>query len=238
LERKKAMTHWIRLFAMAVIVTTSLFSSAVEATEPTLEWIRQFGTSEYDSNGDVLADGLGNVYISGYTTGSLEGTNAGGHDAYISKYDASGTREWIRQFGTSEPDGSGGVSADGLGNVYISGRTWGSLGGANAGLYDAFVAKFTDLPDPLLGDVNLDGEVNGLDVDPFVEVLLSSSYQPEADMNEDQVVNGLDVDPFVAVVLGTGAGLTPVPEPSTIVLAVMALLGAVGYVLRRKNRDA
>jgi hypothetical protein len=76
----------------------------------------------------------------------------------------------------------------------------------------------------LLGDVNLDGEVNGLDVDPFVDVLLSGPYQPEADMNEDQVVNGLDVDPFVDAVVG---GVQQIPEPSALLLCILAL-GVVG----------
>ncbi len=75
--------------------------------------------------------------------------------------------------------------------------------------------------EPALGDVNLDGEINGLDVDPFVAVLLNGPYQPEADMNDDQVVNGLDVDPFVAAVVGSGT--QPVPEPSTLLFAVVAL---------------
>ena len=90
----------------------------------------------------VSADGLGNVYISGYTDGSLGGPNAGGDDAFVSKYDAAGTLQWTRQLGTSSSDHSYGVSADGLGNVYISGHTGGSLGGPNAGSYDAFVSKY------------------------------------------------------------------------------------------------
>ena len=67
----------------------------------------------------------------------------------------------------------------------------------------------------LLGDVNLDGAVNGLDVDPFVDRLLNGPYQDEADMNEDGSVNGLDVDPFVAAVVG---GVESVPEPSSLLL--------------------
>ena len=92
------------------------------------------------------------------------------------------------------------------------------------------IAAAVVVPEPptiILGDVNLDGEVNGLDVDPFVEVLLSGPYQLEADMNEDQVVNGLDVDPFVAAVVG--GGTTAVPEPSTFVLALLALGMAGGW---------
>lgn len=42
------------------------------------------------------------------------------------------------------------MSADGLGNVYISGWTLGSLGGPSAGSYEAFVVKIVDsvVPEP------------------------------------------------------------------------------------------
>ncbi len=107
-----------------------------------LQWTRQLGTISFEESLGVSADGLGNVYISGDTLGSLGGTNAGGYDAFISKYDAGGELQWTRQFGTSESDASFGVSADGLGNVYISGDTLGSLGGTNAGASDAFISKY------------------------------------------------------------------------------------------------
>jgi hypothetical protein len=54
----------------------------------------------------------------------------------------------------------------------------------------------------LPGDVNGDGVVNGLDVDPFVDLLLGGSYLAAADMNGDGLVNGLDVSPFVTAVVG------------------------------------
>jgi hypothetical protein len=82
----------------------------------------------------------------------------------------------------------------------------------------------------LRGDVNRDTVVNGLDVDPFVDVLLNGPFQAEADMNTDGVVNGLDVDPFVAAVVG--GGLHAVPEPSTLVLLSLAPL--VGLAWRRR----
>ena len=88
------------------------------------------------------------------------------------------------------------------------------------GLIRDIALDLREIPEPMVGDVNLDGVVNGLDVDPFVEALLSGSYQPEADMNEDQVVNGLDVDPFVAAVVD---GTQPVPEPSTLVFVIVTL---------------
>jgi sugar lactone lactonase YvrE len=84
---------------------------------------------------------------------------------------------------------------------------------------------------PVLGDLNLDGDVNGLDVDPFVDVLLSGPFQVEADMNKDGEVNGLDVDPFVAAVVG-GAQMA-VPEPQTLLLALVAGLTLLGARRRR-----
>lgn len=108
----------------------------------TLAWTRQLGTNNADESRSVSADGLGNVYISGLTNGNLEGSNAGGSDAFISKYDAAGTLAWTRQLGTSGYDASHGVSADVLGNVYISGTTEGTLGDSSAGSYDAFLSKY------------------------------------------------------------------------------------------------
>lgn len=55
----------------------------------------------------------------------------------------------------------------------------------------------TYLNDVLLGDVNLDGHVDLLDVSPFVALLTGGSYLQEADMNQDGIVSLLDVSLFV-----------------------------------------
>ena len=59
-----------------------------------------------------------------------------------------------------------------------------------------------DLATVLLGDVNLDGAVNLLDVGPFVARVSSGTYQTEADTNQDGQVNLLDVAPFIAILGG------------------------------------
>ncbi|GAF83829.1 unnamed protein product [marine sediment metagenome] len=125
---------------VACVSLVLCFASPVSAE--TLGWIRQLGSGEFDRSLGVSADGLGYVYITGYTFGNLVGTNAGRDDAFFAKYDTSGILQWTQQPGTSEIDRNNGVSADGLGNVYISGRTAGSLGGPNSGDRDAFIAKF------------------------------------------------------------------------------------------------
>lgn len=54
----------------------------------------------------------------------------------------------------------------------------------------------------VLGDMNYDGEVNDLDVDPFVHAVINDPFNVRGDMNGDGVVTGLDVDPFVAALVG------------------------------------
>ena len=55
----------------------------------------------------------------------------------------------------------------------------------------------------LIGDINLDGVVGLLDIDPFVKLLSNSEFQVEADINGDGAVDLLDVHPFVGL-LGDG----------------------------------
>ena len=52
------------------------------------------------------------------------------------------------------------------------------------------------------GDVNLDGTVNLLDVEDFVDRIGSGEFQQEADINRDGLVNLLDVNPFIALLSG------------------------------------
>ena len=57
---------------------------------------------------------------------------------------------------------------------------------------------------PLLGDVNLDGQVDFLDIGAFVDVLLDSGqFQVEADINQDGVVNFLDIGGFVSILIAS-----------------------------------
>ena len=107
-----------------------------------LGWVRQLGSPGNDRAESVATDGSGNVYISGFTDGNLGGANAGGLDAFLVKYNSAGNLLWTRQFGTTAQETGGSVKVDGSGNAYVAGRTYGSLGGANAGGEDAFLVKY------------------------------------------------------------------------------------------------
>ena len=58
-------------------------------------------------------------------------------------------------------------------------------------------------PIVLFGDVNQDGFVNLLDVQPFVDLISTGGFAQEADLNQDGAVNLLDVNPFIAVLSGS-----------------------------------
>jgi hypothetical protein len=105
-------------------------------------WTKQIGTASDDRSWSVAVDKAGNSYISGDTNGSLEGTNAGAYDAFLIKFDPSGTELWTRQIGSSGNDPSQSVAVDATGNVFISGFTSGNLGGPSAGSEDAYLTKF------------------------------------------------------------------------------------------------
>jgi len=63
--------------------------------------------------------------------------------------------------------------------------------------------NFSIIADALLGDCNLDGVVNFLDISPFIELLFSGAYLEEADINQDGDVNFLDISPFIDVLFTT-----------------------------------
>ena len=74
-----------------------------------------------------------------------------------------------------------------------------------------------------IGDMNQDGTIDGLDVDPFVVALLDGENLL-ADINGDLEVNGLDVGPFVAMIVGHG--VAAIPEPSTLALLLVGIVAA------------
>ena len=49
----------------------------------------------------------------------------------------------------------------------------------------------------LMGDCNLDGVVNFLDITPFIGILSGDPYLPEADFVDDGVISFLDIAPFI-----------------------------------------
>ena len=84
-----------------------------------------------------------NIYITGYTTGSLDGnTHIGGSDIFIMKIDSSGNKIWTKQWGSDFNERGLDITTD-SNNIYVTGYTNSSLdGNTNAGDFDIFLTKY------------------------------------------------------------------------------------------------
>jgi hypothetical protein len=84
-------------------------------------WIRQIGSSAYDSTRALASDGAGGAYAAGVTFGSLNGPNVNGQDPWVAHYDTAGTLLWLDQpglLGTGVPNAA---AADGVGGLFVAG---------------------------------------------------------------------------------------------------------------------
>lgn len=129
----------------------------------TLTGSRDFFVTKYDPRGvklftrqlgavgaatagnEVATDPSGDVFVTGATTGGLDGNaRTGLHDYFVTKYDPRGVKLFTRQLGVAGREAYGnGVATDAIGDVFVAGSTSGGLdGNAQTGVYDFFVAKF------------------------------------------------------------------------------------------------
>jgi hypothetical protein len=107
-------------------------------------WTKQWGSAADDEARGIVTDSSSNIYVTGATKGNIDGQlNAGGTDAFLTKYDATGTRQWTRLIGTSGTDWGQAVDVDSAGNIYVTGSVSGSFAGKtyNGGT-DVFLAQY------------------------------------------------------------------------------------------------
>lgn len=134
-----------------MVLCMIFFTAIPAAAEPVYQsiWTRLAGTPYEDDAWDLAIDGSGFIYLAGKTAGGIDGNfNSGGDDIVLMKYDQAGSRMWTKQIGSPSNDEAFGVAVDYSGNIYVSGRTQGSLGGVNAGGVDIFLMKLA--PDGMI----------------------------------------------------------------------------------------
>ena len=124
-----------------------------------LLWARNLGGTGLDQGGGIVVDNGGNVYTTGFFSGTADFdpgagtqnlTSAGDWDVFVSKLDANGNFLWAKRFGGSGTEQGFGVALDASGNVYTTGEFSGTADfdpGAgtqnltSAGEGDVFVSK-------------------------------------------------------------------------------------------------
>ncbi len=106
-------------------------------------WIRQYGTSAADVANALTVDAAGQIWVTGYTAGSLGAPNAGSSDIFLSRLSPSGTVDFSRQRGGSSSDVGRGVAVAGNGTIFISGVTGSTLDGTvPMDAYDNYAMRY------------------------------------------------------------------------------------------------
>ena len=107
------------------------------------QWERQLGSSIDVNSVGTSPDGS-SVYIAGVAFEDLDGQiNSGESDAFLSKYNSDGSREWTRLLGTTAPDRASSVSAAADGSIYLAGATRGDFDEqTRSRAADAFLSKY------------------------------------------------------------------------------------------------
>ena len=138
-------------------------------TSGTVQWAMSIGGTSSDYGQAIATDSAGNVYVTGYysgsvTIGSTTLNSAGSTDAFVAKYNTSGTVQWAMSIGGTSPDYGYGIATDSGGNVYVTGyyrgsvtigsTTLNSVGGSN----DTFVVKYSP---PIALHINKSVDVTG-----------------------------------------------------------------------------
>jgi hypothetical protein len=122
-----------------------------------ITWKRMIGSSAQgafktsgfnlqDVPAGVVTDPSGNIYVSGTVGGVwVDGSNSGNQNAFLIKFNSSGSIVWSRVLGGAGDDGVTGMAINGT-NIYLTGYACGNglnfAGNTIRGACDVFVTKY------------------------------------------------------------------------------------------------
>jgi Big-like domain-containing protein/beta-propeller repeat-containing protein len=212
------------------------FVTKINADGSAMVYSTFLGGSDYDFGQSIAVDSAGNAYVTGLTyssdfpitAGAFQSVCNGGSgcgtygDAFVTKINASGSDLMYSTYlGGTALDQGDGIAVDSAGNAYVTGGTQSTdfptmnpLQPANAGGFDAFVAKLTPTGSALVYSTYLGGSGNdlgfGIAVDSadnaYVTGYTASTNFPTANPLQPSYGGGPS-DAFVAKVTPTGSAL-------------------------------
>ncbi len=119
------------------------------------KWSTYFGGNDDELSSLITSDGFGNVYFAGNTYSISNIATLGAHqtsigswvkrDAFMVKFDSSGTRKWATYYGGKGDDGAGSIKCDGKGNIYLIGSTNSTNAIASIGAHYDTLSKYSNM---------------------------------------------------------------------------------------------
>ena len=100
------------------------------------KWIENIGkgNNQNEFSTGIAVDSKNNIYVTGKTDAF--------NKIWLRKYNDDGKKQWEEVFGTLQLDRNYDITVDQLDNIYISGDTYGNLGGDYKGSLDAWVVGY------------------------------------------------------------------------------------------------
>lgn len=111
---------------MCLLAFLFLTSAGLLAQSPVWSPLGSYGSGGNDGLGAAKNDAYGNIYMTGYFSGTATFGNKvlvsyGDLDAYLAKFGPQGTLQWIVKMGGTAADEGTDVAFDAKGNVYVVG---------------------------------------------------------------------------------------------------------------------
>lgn len=187
--------------------------SAIKLGVDTTLWqiAKRGGGTATDQGEKIYTDAAGNVYIAGTFTSSATFvsttlTSFGGQDIFVAKYNNLGNLQWIEQIGGTLDEEVGGIGADSLGNIYVTGAFrilafFDSQMFTSNGEADLFLVKYSSSGTQQwvqTGGGFFDDLPNGLFTDRAGNCYLTGSFQGLANFQNTTILSNGGEDVFIA----------------------------------------
>lgn len=191
--------------------------SSIKAQVPSWVWAQPINSSDYETSGNAVSDRSGNVYVSGYFTGStltvggntLTNVFPGKDDIQLSKFDPNGNVLWAKSFGSYDHDGLHSLVTDSVRNCYIIGEfsgnniTFGATTLLNAmqGTRDVFLAKLDSMGNTIwVKRFGANGQDYGMavDLDNEGNIFFAGSFENTITIGTQTLIASFDRNSFLA----------------------------------------
>ncbi len=208
----KTIAYTLTLLCTALVPQ---ITSAAFVDEYEYGWTQNMGGIGEDIGRSVITDSSGNIYASGWFSGTVDfdpnggdvRESAGGNDIFITSYTSDGTYRWTKTIGGIGEDTGFSITTDSLNNVYITGSFSGTVdfdpsagvdSRISAGARDIFLTKLS--PD---GSYQWTRTIGGINDERGVSVV--------RDFQDNIYTTGrfqgtIDFDPLAGVDTKTSAG--------------------------------